>query len=379
MPPTMSAEPTRASSRARSGAEPARRSGTAQSWKVGCSGQNTGFGFISSGSEKIFCHRKNIRDGSSLQPGVDVEFLAVKDTRHPDKLMAVDVTGGVCFDHCFRASTGGCRKGERCKFSHLKRVDPSIDEAFEAVAASRLDGTGCRGPVVLINTVDACRAACERFQTEQRSLAIDFEGVDLCRSGELLLAQLATVDGPAVLIDLLALGQSAFDEGGLKALLESEDVLKLVYDGRSDADALHHLHGCGLRHVVDVQILFTLALDEERGVRTELVPGLSRALGACPELAFTHEGKALADLKRAVQALFVPELGGSYDVWKERPMRPALIEYAAADVVHLHCMHAAWGQFCDDVTMVRLGAQRIERVVRAESRTEGKHLTRRDF
>lgn len=358
---------------------PTRARGTAHSWKIGDAGQNSGFGFVAlENGETLFCHRTNIKDGSCLQPGVEVEFVSVPNPKHPEKRMAVDVTGGCCFDYCFRESTGGCRKGDKCKFAHVKKRDPTVEEALAAVHASRLD-LAAGEPAVLIDTVDACKAACERFESERKPVAVDFEGVDLCRSGELCLAQLATVDGPVVLIDIVTLGQSAFDEGGLKALLESEDVLKLVYDGRSDADALHHLFGCGLKHVCDVQILFTLALDEERGVRTNLVPGLGRALSTCPALASTNEGKALAGLKKAVQALFVPDQGGSYEVWKERPLRPALVEYAAADVVHLHALRETWGQLCDEAEMARMAAARIEGAVHAETRAKGQHLAKRDF
>jgi len=36
--------------------------------------------------------------------------------------------------------------------------------------------------------------------------------------------------------------------------------------------------------------------------------------------------------KNAVLALFSPEHGGSYEVFNERPMRPALVKYCAQDV-----------------------------------------------
>ena len=105
------------------------------------------------------------------------------------------------------------------------------------------------------------------------------------------------------------------------------------------------------------------------------------------------EGKALAQLKKAIQPLFVPECvwprslpslptlapcprslpirslpsnihalslsprrgsrryGGSYETWRQRPLSAALIEYAAADVAHLHTLRGAWGHLISDERM----------------------------
>ena len=56
---------------------------------------------------------------------------------------------------------------------------------------------------------------------------MDFEGVDLCRDGELCIVQLAPLGGDTVLVDICALGERAFGEGRLRELFESEDVLKV--------------------------------------------------------------------------------------------------------------------------------------------------------
>ena len=221
----------------------------------------------------------------------------------------------------------------------------------------------------------------------RRLPAVDFEGVDLCRDGELLLAQCAAPDGRVVLIDVAVLGvQAAFEEGGLKALLESEDVLKIIYDGRSDADSLFHTCATRLTNVCDCQVLCALHRDQtmggsessSRGPAKARLPGLARALMACSSIA-SDEGKALAALKKAVQPLFVPELGGSYETWRERPLSPALLEYAAADVAHLHTLRDAWGHLCSDERMREITSERIERTITAEAFTKGSHMAERDF
>jgi len=45
-------------------------------------------------------------------------------------------------------------------------------------------------------------------------------------------------------------------KGGLKNLLESEQVTKVFYDVRADNDALYHLHGVEVRAAYDLQIMW---------------------------------------------------------------------------------------------------------------------------
>ena len=216
--------------------------------------QNKGFGFIErhADGKSIFCHKSAIQDGNSLLPETQVRFDVEPNEQKPGQFKARNVTGGVCFSMIY---TGHCNNS-KCGYTHERpaKVNPdvSVDDAVAAVVASRL------GPApLLVDTVEACAAQCERL-AHAGAIAVDFEGVNLCREGELLLAQLAADDGQVVLIDVATLGASAFDEGGLQALLQSEEVLKLVFDGRSDADALFHLCGCRLTHVCDCQVLHSL-------------------------------------------------------------------------------------------------------------------------
>ena len=54
------------------------------------------------------------------------------------------------------------------------------------------------------------------------------------------------------LFDIVTLGQRAFEEGGLRRVLESREIIKVMFDPRADADALYYLHNTTLRNVIDV-------------------------------------------------------------------------------------------------------------------------------
>jgi cold shock CspA family protein len=283
--------------------------GIVAQWLTDDEGNNKGFGFIERDSgQRLFCHKSKIVDGDALHPGSAVTFDATEDERKPNSLKAVNVSGGVCFGFAFSKK---CSRS-KCKLTHAippaaPRPGPSVDEAAAAVAASRADGLA----PVLVDTVDACAAHCRRL-SKSGIVAVDFEGVDLGRHGELLLAQLVEADGQVILIDIGKLGGAAFEDGGLRDLLESEAVLKLIYDARSDADALFHLFECRLTQACDCQVLYTLHMDIERQHKGEpalvKLPGLANALSNCAALSASGNGNALAQLKKAVRPLFIPEV-----------------------------------------------------------------------
>ena len=108
--------------------------------------------------------------------------------------------------------------------------------------------------VVLIDDVAECKTRLTRLLEEKEPVAVDFEGVDLCRAGKLCVVQLAPRAGSVLLVDVEVLGEAAFGAGRLRELLESPMVLKIGYDGRADSDALWHLHGTRLKNVWDVQV-----------------------------------------------------------------------------------------------------------------------------
>ena len=112
-----------------------------------------------------------------------------------------------------------------------------------------------------------------RARAAAREVAIDFEGKNLCRDGELCLVQLAERDGPVILLDIVVMGQRAFEEGRLRELLECAHVRKIGFDGRADADALFHLHGCEMNNYYDLQVAFGVWKDN----RCALPAGAARS------------------------------------------------------------------------------------------------------
>ena len=132
-------------------------------------------------------------------------------------------------------------------------------------------------------------------------------------------------------------------------------------------------------YLYDIQVAYCTKRDQTsyRG-RDRFVKGLKSALEDCPGLSYETR-RELEETKTNGIARFAPEKGGSYAVWKERPMDPALIRYAAADVRFLHTMYDAWATFVPVEAMVEISSARVSKAILASMPAKGKHMALKDF
>jgi len=205
-------------------------------------------------------------------------------------------------------------------------------------AESLLEGfpaSGFTPAVILVAEAAHVAVACACARARARlagggALAVDLEGVALSRAGEVCVVQVAVArrGAPVYLFDVVALGAAAFaGPASLRGLLEDAALEKLFFDVRSDANALFFLHGVELRGVVDLQ-LADVAARLARGAHVDRVAGLGFIVERTPAAALRADERAeLARVKAAAHDLFVPERGGSYDVWRARPLTPLLRAY----------------------------------------------------
>ena len=178
------------------------------------------------------------------------------------------------------------------------------------------------------------------------------------------------------LFDIVTLGENAFSKGNLKDFLENQTTTKIVYDGRADTDALYHQFKVNIfdGKVCDVQYLFCKRHDS---YTDRYVKGLAKAMQQAYWIS-PSERRVLDDAKLAGKKLFAPECGGSYSVWKKRPMPPALILYAVADVWHLHEMAVRWGER-EHREVYRVTAARMRKAAMGPQAPKGQHMAIKDF
>lgn len=92
--------------------------------------------------------------------------------------------------------------------------------------------------------------------TEQVVISVDCEGINLGIKGELTLVEIGTIHGEAFIFDVMQC-PNIMTEGGLKALLENEKVIKIIHDCRNDSVNLFIQFKVLLRNVFDTQVSYS--------------------------------------------------------------------------------------------------------------------------
>ena len=205
---------------------------------------------------------------------------------------------------------------------------------------------------------------CVKVLEKSKVIAYDCEGVKLSRTGKIMLLQIATSNPSKIyLLDLLtAGGDEIFNKGGLKKIVESPEILKLVYDVRMDSDALFHQHDVLMQNVLDLQIL-DIAIRRASGNNVERLPSLLRTVGRRLSRA---EIAVCEDLKRRVKTMYTSVEDG--DLWTRRPLSDDARRYATLDVWILMKLDAAMNRgvalpgFSDGDWLERVFVQSSKRV-----------------
>jgi 3'-5' exonuclease len=179
---------------------------------------------------------------------------------------------------------------------------------------------------VIVEDAAAARLATTALAEHSR-IAVDCEGVLLSRKGRLCLIQVASPVG-VYFFDIVKGGRELFDSG-LRYLLESASVVKVMHDCRHDCDALLHQFDVRLAPVVDTQVAFTV-LRRVRNLKVGLPVSLKTLLKK-----FVGISEDDIAMKIGIKAA----MGEKVDFWLQRPLPPDALHYARFDVVYL--LHVA--------------------------------------
>lgn len=174
------------------------------------------------------------------------------------------------------------------------------------------------------------------------ALFFDAEGLDLSRTGKLSIIQLHVhhrLHRGTYLIDVLALKGAGFTTTStnehitLKSLLEDSKIPKVFFDVRMDSDALYGQFGILLAGIIDLQLMELAS----RMIRGDWCDGHLKGLRTC--LAKMQlkddERERVKAMKDRGKELFAPKKGGRYDVFNDRPLSKAIIEYCVVDVAYM--------------------------------------------
>ena len=186
------------------------------------------------------------------------------------------------------------------------------------------------------STVASLVDVLQNLPIEPPSLYLDLEGIKLSRNGSISIIQIFVLPtNHTYLLDVWTLGEKAFNTSGpsgtnLKTTLESQNIPKVFFDVRNDADALFAHFGISLQGVWDIQLMEVAA----RRASKQYLNGLAKCIEHDAQLK-DETIKSWKATKEKGLALFAPERGGSYEIFNTRPLPDDIVKYCAQDVVYL--------------------------------------------
>lgn len=210
------------------------------------------------------------------------------------------------------------------------------------------------------------------------SLYIDLEGNGLCRSGTLALFNVLVEPRRTVhIVDVTRLGNDAFvtegaDGRSLKSILESGSIIKVFFDIRNDSDALFSHHGISVAGIEDLQLL---ELASRRSSK-RIVHGLAKCIENDADISYQAK-REWREIKNQGRRLFVPEHGGCYAVFDQRPLLEEIKQYCAQDLLLLPCLHEVYITRLCDAWWVKVEQETAIRISLSQSPTyngKGRHM-----
>ncbi|XP_054740196.1 uncharacterized protein LOC129245821 [Anastrepha obliqua] len=165
-----------------------------------------------------------------------------------------------------------------------------------------------------------------KFAQNHQSIVIslDFEGINLGVKGEITLIEIGTTRGEAFIFDVRSCPEIISD-GGLKTLLEHDNVIKVIHDCRNDAANLYLQFGILLRNVFDTQAAYAIVQYQETGKQVYKAKYIS--LNTLCE----QYNAPINPIKEQLKQIYRRD----QKYWAKRPLSRDMLLYAAGDVLVL--------------------------------------------
>lgn len=187
-------------------------------------------------------------------------------------------------------------------------------------------------------------------------LFCDAEGVSLSRNGELCLLEIHVhhrqhqrtyIIDTCTLKDLAFTSMSTDRRTSLKSILEDSKVPKVFFDVRMDSDALYGQYRIAMAGVIDLQLMELASRMNTSGWTDGRVKGLKVCLALDAEMDADERDRVQA-VKARGKRLFAPEDGGSYEVFRARPLTEEMVGYCVVDVAYMPSLYENYNLWLDE-------------------------------
>ncbi|KAK5584698.1 hypothetical protein RB653_006314 [Dictyostelium firmibasis] len=164
---------------------------------------------------------------------------------------------------------------------------------------------------------------------KEKLIGLDIEAVEMGKKGEISLVQISTPNGHIYIFDIIKMGGDVIPfKYGLKEILESVKILKVVHDCRRDSEILFHRYQVELAYIYDVQIAHALVQKKVQGNVPIRRYGFNELIDLYTSRKYSE---VCVNIKYKVKKQFENDSG----IWGSRPLSKDFIDYASLDAACL--------------------------------------------
>ena len=181
--------------------------------------------------------------------------------------------------------------------------------------------------------------AIEKLERKKMITAV-LQPFRLERSNPLDIIFIGTEESEVYVFDITALGDHAFDLG-LRRILESNDIIKLVFNCPDAADTLNVMHSVCLQNFFDVQILEVMhrkSLIENTDESPDLSIFRTKGFKNCIHKYIATKSKKASPFMKDDECLdrdYYEQIYGGQNVWAERPIREEIMKVWTASTLNI--------------------------------------------
>ncbi|XP_014215546.1 uncharacterized protein LOC106644518 [Copidosoma floridanum] len=183
----------------------------------------------------------------------------------------------------------------------------------------------------VVVSVKDCSAVVDELMYNRKSMvdgkcvvSFDCEGINLGLKGKITVMQIGTMSGQVYVFDLITC-PNILQYGGLRKLLESDAVVKVMHDCRNDSVTLFYQYGITLANVFDTQAAHSVIEYQNTG------KPVYKVKNATLNTLCEFYGAPCNMLKEQVKNIYRRD----QRYWARRPLTRDMIAYASSDVQSL--------------------------------------------
>lgn len=172
---------------------------------------------------------------------------------------------------------------------------------------------------ILVTEEEECLEACEVIKKE-KIIALDCEGFNLGR-GIISLIQIALINGKVYIFDIYELPRMI--SCGLKEIIESENILKVINHCRNDYINLKGQYNVNMKYIFDVAVAYHVIEHKMMSLSNFKPAGFNQIC--------TKYGVPTNSCKDDLKFMYITHP----NYWLLRPLNTKMVSYAAFDVASL--------------------------------------------